>query len=479
MLRKIIINSLYRILYQLLSTILPIITIPIISKSLGASGIGLYRYLYSIVSYFVLVAGLGLSVYGSKTIAVVRNNRDKLSITFWEIELGSAFISIIVYFVYLLFGFVTHQDNYFFILSFCIIGSLFDINWLFSGVEDFKQITLVGLFVRILSFISIVLFIKNESDLFIYFIIQIFSTFFSYLLQWPFLKRYVDFKMVKFHAILKRVKESAKFFAAIFATNLSSSIATTLLGILTVTSLVGVYANTISILNICCNLMIAIDWVLLPRMSNIAHNDSRLEVSKLLTKTLHVQLYLTIPLMFGISSISSTLVPWFFGEDFSLITKLLPTVAPLIMIQSLNSGILNQYIIPIGNMRIYNLSILLGAVSSIILNLVSIPFLGIWGAVFSYLVSESFVTLFRIRFLYTSSSFRFDLKMISRFLFSGILMYISIKLISSGLPKNLITTLFQVIFGAIVYFVSSTVVFKCNYLLILFKGKGYISNKKI
>lgn len=77
--KKLFKNFLYQASYQVFSIILPIITIPIVSNSLGPKGIGEYNFISSIGAYFVLLAGLGMANYGVREISIVRADKNKLT----------------------------------------------------------------------------------------------------------------------------------------------------------------------------------------------------------------------------------------------------------------------------------------------------------------------------------------------------------------------------------------------------------------
>lgn len=62
------------------------ITAPYISRVLGSSGVGIYSYTNSIVTYFTLFAALGTASYGQREIAMHRNDSKASSKLFWEIE---------------------------------------------------------------------------------------------------------------------------------------------------------------------------------------------------------------------------------------------------------------------------------------------------------------------------------------------------------------------------------------------------------
>jgi len=69
-------NYFYSASYQLLTILLPIITVPIISRALGSTGVGVYAYTNSIVQEFTLVGTLGVSNYAVRQIAYVRDDKD-------------------------------------------------------------------------------------------------------------------------------------------------------------------------------------------------------------------------------------------------------------------------------------------------------------------------------------------------------------------------------------------------------------------
>ena len=72
------INSLLNVIKATLSIIFPLITYPYAIRVLGTEGVGKVSYANSIVSYFALVAMLGMVTYGIREGAKVRNSTNKL-----------------------------------------------------------------------------------------------------------------------------------------------------------------------------------------------------------------------------------------------------------------------------------------------------------------------------------------------------------------------------------------------------------------
>ena len=88
--KSIAVNYILNTTYQILILIVPLITTPYISRVLGAEGIGVYSYTYSVVSYFLIVAAMGTTTYGQRTIAYYQDDKYKRSCKFFEILLFRA-----------------------------------------------------------------------------------------------------------------------------------------------------------------------------------------------------------------------------------------------------------------------------------------------------------------------------------------------------------------------------------------------------
>lgn len=71
-------NSLLNVIKATLSIIFPLITYSYAIRVLGTEGVGKISYANSIVSYFALVAMLGMVTYGIREGAKVRNSTNQL-----------------------------------------------------------------------------------------------------------------------------------------------------------------------------------------------------------------------------------------------------------------------------------------------------------------------------------------------------------------------------------------------------------------
>ena len=71
-------NAFLNGLKSILNLLFPLITFPYVSRVLGVKGIGIYNYSNSIVSYFLLIAALGISTYAIREGSKYRDNNEKI-----------------------------------------------------------------------------------------------------------------------------------------------------------------------------------------------------------------------------------------------------------------------------------------------------------------------------------------------------------------------------------------------------------------
>ena len=157
---KVIKNYLYNAGYQILLMLVPLITVPYVSRVLGAYGSGVNSYTNSFVTFFYLAGQLGITLYGNRQIAYFQNNRFKRSVEFWSIILLQLITSSIAFILYLLIIPILKSSfqKYYFFQSLWIISTGIDISWYFMGIEDFKKTVMRNTIVKIMTIICIFVF---------------------------------------------------------------------------------------------------------------------------------------------------------------------------------------------------------------------------------------------------------------------------------------------------------------------------------
>ena len=133
-------NFIYNIVYQVLLIFLPLITAPYISRTLGATGVGIYSYTNSVAYYFIMLAMLGISNYGNRSVAAVRDNKESLNRVFSSIyilQVSTFIIAILAYIIYAIF-FAKNNELIVLIQLLYVMSGMFDITWLFFWIRKIQ-----------------------------------------------------------------------------------------------------------------------------------------------------------------------------------------------------------------------------------------------------------------------------------------------------------------------------------------------------
>jgi O-antigen/teichoic acid export membrane protein len=154
--KSIQLNAILNGFKTILTIIFPLITYPYAARLLGAANIGKVDFSNSIVSYFVLIAGLGIATYAVREGAYFRNDDEKLSrfsSEVFSINVISTILALILLALFVVFfKRINTYSDLILIQSIMIIGNLVGVNWLFSIVEDYLY--LLQILVLFLQFVS-------------------------------------------------------------------------------------------------------------------------------------------------------------------------------------------------------------------------------------------------------------------------------------------------------------------------------------
>lgn len=469
--KNVVKNFFYQSIFQVSKIVIPIITIPIVSKALGPSGLGIYNYTNSIAQYFVLIAGLGVGIYGNREIALtLKQNKEKLSNVFWEIFYYKGIISGLALLLFLTISTFTEHRIILYAQSLTIVAVFLDISWFFMGVEDFKKTSLSNLFIQMTTFILILFFVKKPSDVLIYTLIQSSGIMLSQGIVWGFVKQYVRFTKVNLTDCMKHARQSIQFFIPQVSIILYTNLNKTVLGLVLGSAAVGYFSNSLQLNNVIVTIITTLDIVLLPYMTGLFAANNKDKIIKTMDTTIHIQLFFSIPLMFGMLTIYDKLVPWFFGNDFLFVNQVIPFFSILIVLIPLGMSVARQYLMPVGKIRKYNQSVIVGAVINITLNIILLPTIGFFGVVIANITAEAFVTLVRCISFIKDTGFKFQWKKIFVFLLSGTTMCIVTRLMTKDLPAVLTTTILQVSIGLLIYLILTTIL-RVNLVFDLFRQK--------
>lgn len=457
---KVIKNYFYNAGYQLLAIIVPLITAPYISRVLHANGVGINAYTNSIIQYFILFAQLGTTLYGSKQIASVRNNKEILSKNFWEIQLLKAVTTLIAVFMSLLFIILyPHYRMYMLIQVINVVAVALDVSWLFSGLEDFKKIVLRNTLIRLLSVILIFGLIRNAGQTWLYIFILAISTLIGNMTLWPYLKSEiikVKFKKLKLFIHLAPL---VGLFIPTLATTVYMQLNKTMLGSMCGPRYSGYYYNSDQLIRAVLTLATSLGTVMLPHVAAAYSRGDKSGVKKMLYTSFDFISLICIPMFFGLAGIAIKLGPFFYGKGFSIVGVTMLLESPIIVLIGWNNTTGNQYLVPTGKNNIFSRSVIYGAILNIVLNIPMIYFFNIYGAMVVTVLSETFVSIYQIIMIRKEIEVKKLFKNTYKYFLAGLIMFFLVYFLNWRLSTSIWSFSIEILVGIIVY----------GFLLILLK----------
>ncbi|ERK32242.1 flippase [Clostridium intestinale] len=461
-------NYFYNLIYQITLILIPLITIPYISEVLGPTGIGINSFTNSIAQYFILAGTLGMTIYGNRTIATVRNDKEKCRSIFWEIFILQLVTCVASFSIYILiFGFNNKYSLYYLMQSMYILAAAVDITWYFMGVEDFKKASLRSTFVKLVSVVAMFIFVKDFDDLWKYILINSLSMLIGQIIMWFYVdKSFLKIKYLKNIHILTHLKPALQLFIPQVAIQVYMVLDKTMTGVLANETEVGFYDNSQKIIRLSLAIVTSLGMVMLPKIANLYSSGELNKMKEHLQKAFRFMTMISLPLIFGLIGISDNFVPWFFGKEFLKVINLMKLSSIMILVIAWGNVFGTQYILALGKMKEYTTSVVIGAIINFSLNLVLIPRLLSLGAVIATLCAEIIIAgiqLYYSKEIVTKEWFYCGWK----YWISSVIMFLGVYFIGNLVNSNLVGTCIQIITGAVIYFVM-LIIFKDKILIDLF-----------
>ena len=394
---KVIKNYLYNLSYQILTIILPIITVPYVTRIFTSEDLGNYGFYNSIVSYFSLFAMLGIGVYGTKQIAAASD----VSSTFWNIYVIQLIASILAMAVYIIAIFSIPQMGGIIplIVGITLFAKMIDISWLFSGKEDFKKITIRNIVVRLIGVISIFTFVKSSDDLYLYVFLIVIFDFLGQLVMWVPAREFIKRPSFNTNTIKKNLHPIVLLFLPQVAISLYAILDRTLLGLLGSYSDVGVYEQGQKLTSILLTVVSSLGAVMLPRVANLLSERRDQEAQNMVKFSFILYNLIIFPMMFGLVAVNEVFVKLFLGQNFQDVKYVLYVLVFNIMFVGWTNILGFQVLVVRNKNKEFMLSTTIPAFVSVAVNIAVIPFFGYIGASITSVVVE--ILVFAIQWYYS------------------------------------------------------------------------------
>lgn len=454
------VNFLYNMVYQVALMILPLITMPYVSRVLGVDGIGTYSYTYSIAQYFLLFGMLGVENYGNRSIARVREDEQKRSDVFssiYTLQFIIASISVIVYVLYITL--FCGNKLYAFLQVFYVLSGAFDINWLFFGMEDFKLTVTRKVVVKISNVVLIFIFVKTSADLWKYLLVLSLGYFIAQSSMWLFAFRYIKFHFVRPNEAFKHFKDVLILFIPLVATSVYRMMDKVMLGSFSTMQQVGYYENSEKLINVCLCVISAFGAVMMPRMSNLYARSKYNECKDLFIRSMEIAIFIGCAIAFGIASIANDFIPIFYGKGYEPCIGITIMLSTTVLFITWACIVRTLYLIPTEQNKVYISSVFLGAGVNLIINWVLIPRMASVGATVGTIIAEVTVAVYQTIMVRKKLEISKCMKKSIPFIIFGCIMSFVLDILPFEVGGNMVQLIAKIFIGATVYLALSIVYF--------------------
>ena len=392
-------NYVYSLFYMIVNTVFPLITAPYISRILGATLLGEVNFATSTATWFASIASFGITNYGVRAVAEVRDDKEKTAMVFTELILINALMVAVTAVVY--FGAVMivpqfrQSFGFMLIASVTLLLNVFMIDWFFQGIEEFKFITVRNTIVKLVSVICIFLLINGQEDAMLYAGISVLGVCINNVVNFLYVRKRTCFSYANCRPF-RHMKHLLVYGSANLAGTLYSTFNRVQLGLLAPYSYVAFFQRSNMVVTVALSVMYALSKVVTAR-ATYAYAKGEVQVFRgLVQKSYNMVCMLSFPIMLGLAAVSRPVMYVLGGEEFAAVSSILMVLAAVILPSGLANWSYSQIIIPLGKEKVHLVAQCVAAGLSLVLNSLLIPVIPAYACAVSLFVSEMTVVVIEV-----------------------------------------------------------------------------------
>mgnify|MGYP002626160241 CR=1 FL=1 len=378
-------NTVFSAIKTFSSIIFPLITFPYISRVLLTDNVGKINFGLSIVSYFTLIASLGITTYAIRECSAVRDDKALLSRMASQVYSINIITTVIAYLA-LAITLLCYRnlDNYrtlIIIQSLSILTTTLGTDWLNSAMEDFKYLTLRTVAFQLVSLVLMFMFVHKPEDYMKYVVISLVSSAGANVMNMWYRKRYCNVRLTKKIEWRRHFIPIMYLFVMILAQTIFNSVDSTMLGLFHGDYEVGIYSTAHKMTNVINQVIGSLLWVIMPRMSYYFAENNYDEVNRLLRKVLGFNFLLGLPCAVGCFVIAEDVIMVAAGEAFIEAAPVLQILMIGFVFSLVGGNFLgNAILLPSKQEKYYMIVCCVTAVVNVIGNYIFIPLWGVKAA---------------------------------------------------------------------------------------------------
>ena len=396
------VNFAYKSLLTVSFYLMSFISFPYISRIFGVERLGLVNFVDNTVSYFLLFATMGINVLGIREIAAVKDDhiaRSRVAAAILGINLLFTLVTLVVYFIVV--ASVPRLSQYselFYIGSVKILFTAFLGEWFFTGIENFRYITLRSVAIRGCFIAAIFLFIRHAEQYWIYWLLSVAVVVINAVVNMAYVRRYIVFRWRDLFD-LRYLKSNITLGVYAIMTSMYLTFNVMYLGLVTDTVEVGYYTTAFKLYSVVLGFFTAFASVMLPRMSAIMAQGDKVQFERLIDKSFSAVAIFSMPIIICAIILAPQIIFVLAGAGYEGAVLPMQIIMPAIALVGVSQVMTLQVLMPLKKDKILLIISIVGALTSLVANVLITKRLQSVGSAIILLGAEVIVTLLYIVFI--------------------------------------------------------------------------------
>lgn len=395
-----------------LNIVLPLVSIPYLTNTIGASYYGVYIYVLVLVQSINVITQYGFQFSATKKISQNRDDKAFLE-RYSSTVLGARFIiaTICIAIVFVLSQWLldTNDRLWMFVTALGMVyGDVFIPTWLFQGMERMKFVTIVNAVSKILFTLLIFVVIVSPDDYRYILLLNSVGFIVSAILSMVLVKVQfrLSLRLPNIKDVWKELRESFTLCLSMIGIDLYRNVNVIVLKFFVSDAAVGVYSIAEKVIKATQSFITPISQALFPHVSLKIKTEGVRSSMRLLRRASLLLVCLTVVASAGIYLCGDFLVS-LTGKDFGEIKPLMNMMYPVLIFGCLNFLLGFVGLVNIGQQKFFFYAVFLSGTISLLLLVVFARYWGIQVAAITMSLSEILLfvaSALRLAYIYRKDS---------------------------------------------------------------------------
>lgn len=386
--------------------VFPLIVYPYVSRVLGVADIGLVGFIDSVVTWFILISMMGISILGIREIAKAGGSPEGLGRVLSGLLAVNGVMTLVCLVAMAAVTVAVPQLREHWRLmavGMCkLLFNLFIVEWFWRGIGKFRYITVRTVVVRAAYVAAVFLTVKGPDDTFLYYFLTMTVVAVTAAVNMWRARRYAAFPQGI--VSLRRAAEDARRYARPFfslgtymlLTAFYTTLNVVILGFVSTDTEVGYYSTAVKLFSIFLALITALGMAVMPRTSVLAAQGRSDTIRRDSVRYVRVLICAAVPVSVLGVVFAPEAVMLLSGPGYDGAVLPVRIIFPFIAVFGMEQLLVMQILTPLGRDRAVNRNSLVAAAAGVALNALLVPRFGAVGSAVVWVTCETIVMLLSV-----------------------------------------------------------------------------------